>query len=448
MASGVSEVVCVAAPSPAGAIDAAQRAAPPRELSRIRGDLAARRPTGPIAVETLLAYLPPAPTNAAFEVRAASAVDPLDPTHGWVVVEAVAALGQSELPLRLTVMLSLAESMGSAPTSDLPMLQDSGPGDVRTTTRIQLAKSILDELVRRMPARTEIALVVFDRTSGRVALPPTSATERERIREVIERMKPLGSEASASALDAAYKLAGADYDPCADQRMLLLTDGRALLSPNPQKTLNTVESWGKKGLELWTVSLGLLGQTAPEVEALAVAGRGTHLYADTKSEAVEPLVAALRATGAVVREPKLEVSFGPAVTSWTPVGGAAGTGSSDTFPLPVTIEGGWREVRVYDVRLNPDVAGPLGAVTWSAGSPVPGEWTLGETVELPADALSTDSADFLKRRVFAMELAAASAQAHPEWLKLRLLGTSLQLGNGPARELLVWTDLLAKAAGP
>jgi hypothetical protein len=445
VASGVSEEVCVAAPSPAGAIEAARRAAPPRELSRIRGDLAAHRPPGLLPADALLAYLPPAATSSAFEVRAAGAVDPADPTHGWVVVEGVTSLGQSELPLRLTVLLSLSESMGSAPTADLPLRQDGGPGAVRPATRIELAKSILDELVRRMPSRTEVALVVFDRRSGRVALPPTRATERERIREVIERLQPVGSEASQSPLDAAYQLAGEDWDPCADQRMLLLTDDRAQLAPNPAKMASTVGSWAKKGLELWTVSLALLGRTAPEVEGLAEVGRGTHLYADTKSEAVEPLLAALRASGAVVREPAIEVAFGPGVTSWTRVAGAPGSGA-DTFPLPTTLEGGWREARVYEVTLDPAVSGPLATVTWAGGSPIPGEWTVGATTELPTTPLDAAAPPFLKERVFATALAATSARATPDWAKVRDWGAALALGPGPARELLVWSDLLADRA--
>jgi hypothetical protein len=443
--AGPSETVCVAAPSPAGAIEAAQRAAPPRELSQLRGVMAARQPVGALPVNALLAYLPPESTSEPFVVRSAGAVDPTDPTRGLVVVEGVTSIGASELPLELTVMLSLAESMGSAPTADFPVLQNAGPGPIRPITRIDLAKGVLDELIHRMPDRTRIAVVAFDRGSGRVVLPMTPASDRERIREVLERMKPVGAEASAAPVDAAYTLATKDNDPCVDHRMLLLTDDRAVLAANPQKAASTVESWGKKGLELWTVSLGLLGRTAPEVEALAVAGRGTHLYADTRSEAVEPLVAALRATGAVVREPAVSVAFGPGVTSWTRVGGTGpGTGAADAFTLPQTLEAAWRELRVYEVTLDPATPGPLATVTWKGGSPIPGEWTVGATSELAATPLSAESSPLLKRRAYALALAEASTAPSPDWAAVRDWGTSLSLGNGPARELLVWADLLSR----
>lgn len=441
-----AETVCVAAPSPAGAIEAARRAAPSRELSEIRGRMTARQPVGTLPVDALLSYLPPALPDEPFVVRAAGAVDPTDPGHGWVVVEAATSLGASDLPLRLTVLLSLAESMGSAPTDQFPVLQNAGPGGVRSVTRIELAKSILEALVARMPERTEIAVVAFDRSSGRVVLPWTKARDRERIREVVERVRPVGAEASASPVDAAYTVATADWDPCVDQRLLLLTDDRAKLAPNPDKATNTVASWGKKGLELWTVSLGLLGGAAPEVEAMATAGRGTHLYADTRSEAVEPLVAALRADGAVVREPVVDVAFGPGVT-WTRVASTGpGGGPTDRFGLPTTLDGAWRELRVYDVHLDPQRAGPLATVTWSGGSPVPGEWTVGDTVTVEAEPLSSASAGLLKRRVFALELARTSASPAPDWAKLRDWGVGLSLGDGPARELLVWADVLARSA--
>src|SRR5690606_26153331 len=93
---------------------------------------------------------------------------------------------------------------------------------------------------------------------------------------------------------------------------------------------------------------------------------------------------------------------------------------SDVWTLDPTLEGGWREARLYEVTLAPPPPAPEPAaeapaevpaeapaepvepvpeapwatVTWSVGSPVPGDWTRQDVVAVRPVAL-VDAEPFL-----------------------------------------------------
>lgn len=467
----ISEEICVSIPAPSGQIAAATAAEAPRDIARTRATIVQQTALRPLSDEAALDYVTPAPTNERFEVRASAARDPDDPTHGWMSVEAVAPVGKADIPLRITLLLDVSSSMESVPTRTLPPLQDVIDPQERVN-RLDLAKAVIDELVRRMPPRGEVALVAFEESRARVLLQPTSILDRDRIREAVSRANPGDASGARSPLETVYDLAGASFDPCADHRVLLITDDNAYLGGKEKKAHEMVEAWAERGLELWTLSIGLLGQDSESLDALTRAGGGVHLYADAKSEAVEPLVAALRASGAVVRDPAVKVEFGDDVVSWRRVGSSdAPSHGADTWTFGSTLEGGYRETRLYELTLKPPppppppppaaapVPGapetpppppppappppaPWASVTWSAGSPVPGDWTRGERVEVPGGSL-VDAAPSLRARIYALDVAGATRDPAADWAALDALGQELVREPGPALELHAWAHDLA-----
>jgi hypothetical protein len=303
--------------------------------------------------------------------------------------------------------------------------------------RYELASAVIGELLERLPERATVSVVVFDQEVGRVMLPPTAAAEDPgAIRMAVRRSKPgMVGDGTDSALDLAYGLAGAAFDGCADHRVLLVTDDNHRLDVDPEEVTETVRAWGERGLELWTLSLGTLGRPAPVVEALTAAGRGAVIYADTPAEAVEPLSAALRATGAVARDLRVEVDLGPGVRSAREVSGGS-------WEVPVTVDAGWRQVRLYALELDPAAAGPVASVRWSFGSPVPGEWAVERSLVVEAGPMSAAARE-LRQRVFAVAVAEALDGAR-SWRSVELAGEALVHEEGPGREWQAWARAFAR----
>jgi hypothetical protein len=438
----IDDEICVSARSSAAALEVAQQAGADEAITGFRTALVDGRPLPGLEPGALVRYVPPALTREVLEVRGGVAVDPADPQRGWVVVEAVTALGRSDVPLHLTVLVDVSGSMDSAPLSALSSLQDL---PARNVSRLALAQEVLKDLVARLPAQATVSISAFVREQAAVVLPPTPATEHDMLVRAIRRVDGEAVRSGrAPPLQLAYDLAGANLDGCADRRILIVTDDAARFELDPDEVQEQVEGWAARGVEMWTLSLGTSGVRSPSIEALVAAGQGGVVYADMRSEALEPLAAALRATGTVGRQPKVSVSFPPGV-SWRRMDGARGQGV-DSWVLPERIGAGYRRVELYEVSLpalpEGTEAGPW-SVTWSMQSPVPGEWTKGKTLTL-APAPLTQSAPLVTERVLAWTVGEALSAAQTDWTALGRWAEPLVRTDGPAREIQGWLPLLAR----
>jgi hypothetical protein len=435
----VDDGICVSARSSSAALEVAQQASGDEDVTRFRAALLQGRELPALEPGALVRYVPPALTREVFEVRGGVALDPVDPRRGWAVVEAVTALGRSDVPLQLTVLVDVSASMDSSPISALSALQDL---PARNVSRLLLAQEVLRELVVRLPARSTISLSAFVREQAAVILPPTPVTEQTTVLRALRR---IGGEATrtgrAPPLQLAYDLAGASVDGCADRRLLIVTDDAARFELDPEEVHEQVEGWAARGVEMWTLSLGTLGVQSPSIESLVAAGQGGVVYADTKSEAVEPLAAALRATGTVGRQPTVSVSFPPGV-SWRRMDGVAGQGA-DSWVLPERIGAGYRRVELYELTLPAEETPGPWSVSWSLQSPSPGEWTKEQTLTL-SPTLLTAGAPLVTERVLAWTVGQALGADQTDWTSLGRWAEPLVRSDGPAREIQGWMGLLAR----
>lgn len=435
-----SDTICVAARPVGAPVAAVAAAGADPSLAAVRRALHQGTPVPPVDPAALVRYIPPAPLrgSAKIEVRAAAAVDPSDPTRGWLAVEALTPLGKSGVPLHLTILLDTSDSMHGVPFTVVPPLLDEAPdGTYRNVPRLETARAALLELTRRLPSRADVSIVVFDQNKAETLLPrPAPATSVDDLRFALGRAsQEVARKGVRSPLEAVYTVASASYDPCADNRILLVTDDNDRMDLDRTVVTRTVKGWADRGLELWTLSVGQLGARTESVETLTAAGHGILLYADTVSEAVEPLSAALRATGTAVREPTVGISLTGATL--TPL-----TGGGATWTLPAALDAGWRRVELYQLTLDPAATGTIGAVRLTASSPAPGEWTVDTTVPVELRPLA-ESDPIVRTRVFAWQVGRAMAGA-AGWDQVRALGTLAVREDGPARELQAWAAALGR----
>ena len=455
LAETPSEEVCVVAARTASDVRVER---PPDAVRGFRNTIAEpdlKLPVPEVSLGDLLAVSqmpePPrtGPHPGGFTFEAAAMRDPRSETRAYVTVRSQGP-DKALAPLRLTFVIDTSPSMNSVFLRDLPALQDSAPdGSYRAVTRLELAKASLRSLVARLPDRAVVAVVAIDRGRSELLLPPTPIAQAARIHRAILRASPILRH-TKGALDVIEKLALEGGDPCADTRILLMTDANARISPRLDEAQKRVVRWYEEGASLWTVSLGVLVEDTSQAKALTAYGRGLHLTADTLSEAVQQLVQSLYVSGVVGRNLSLEIQPNPErVQSLRRLDRPS---PKSARGLTVAEIHAGREVRAtYELTLRPDAPpGPLASVKWGVDSAYPGEWRADDELEL-TEVPAEESAPWLRDDVVAVVMADGLAHKDTtDWEAVATLTRRLAGPVGMAREYAAWARHLAPplASGP
>jgi Ca-activated chloride channel homolog len=100
--------------------------------------------------------------------------------------------------------------------------------------KLPLLKKSVKQLVEIYRPEDQISIVLY---SGKatVALPPTSGNEKEKIYEVIDNLKSVGSTDGNAGLRLAYKVADGNYKRGGNNRVILATDGEFKISGSSLK---------------------------------------------------------------------------------------------------------------------------------------------------------------------------------------------------------------------
>lgn len=187
-------------------------------------------------------------------------------------------------------------------------------GSMAQQNRLGLVKQALGLLVNELDERDRVSIVVYG-TSARVVLPPTAATQRERLLEAIDRLSPEGSTNVEAGLSLAYDLAMKGFVPGGINRVILCSDGVANNGVTEAGALwQTVKGRASEGVTLSTVGFGLGNYNDVLMERLADQGDGQAVYVDTLDEARRVFVEQLTGTLQVVaKDVKLQLEFNPRV---------------------------------------------------------------------------------------------------------------------------------------
>lgn len=441
----VAEEICVAAERVAPAVLAVPPPSP--EVTAFRAAVSLDQAPPNVSVAALLASVPPERARSDLTVRTAAATHPSDPRRAWLAVTGAAPTGGAT-PIRLTFLIDTSESMDSVPLRLLPPLQDAHPADVYpAVSRLMLARAALHDLVDRLPDSATVSVVAFSRDRAVRLLGPTSAERATTLHEAIDRAGVTRPSGSILELTGATALQG--LDPCADNRILLVTDDNARLDLNPARVHQAVVDWRAQGVELWTLSLELLGRPAPAVARITEEGGGRHLRADSLTEATEQLAESLRAAGAVARDPTIRVTVDPErVLGWRRLDVDRELDRADDWDLPTTLDAGWRQAALYELDLAPGVTtGSVASVAWAVESPVPGEWRRGTTESVPLVPMEQAPPFLRDRAVAALIGEAMSGGTAISWPVLTATTDGWASERGAARELVAWAHLLERWRG-
>ena len=198
------------------------------------------------------------------------------------------------------------------PASNFVFLIDVS-GSMYGPTRLDLVKSSLKLLVNNLRDKDRVSIVVYAGAAGEV-LPSTSGSDRQKIREALDKLTAGGSTAGGAGIQLAYKIAEKNFIKGGNNRIILCTDGDFNVGVSSNSELEKlIESKRQTGVYLTILGYGMGNYKDSKLQTLSQKGNGNHAYIDNLQEANKVLVNEFGGTMfTVAKDVKLQVEFNPA----------------------------------------------------------------------------------------------------------------------------------------
>ncbi|TDH25622.1 DUF3520 domain-containing protein [Segetibacter sp. 3557_3] len=197
------------------------------------------------------------------------------------------------------------------PASNLTFLIDVS-GSMNDPAKLPLVKAAIKLLIDQLREQDRIAMVVYAGSAGLV-LPPTSGTNKIRIKETLDQLEAGGSTAGGAGIALAYKTAKENFIKGGNNRVILCTDGDFNVGLSSDDALvRMIEEERKSGVYLTVLGFGTGNYQDNKMQQLADKGNGNHAYIDTEEEAKKVLVKEWGGTlFTIAKDVKLQLEFNP-----------------------------------------------------------------------------------------------------------------------------------------
>ena len=188
-------------------------------------------------------------------------------------------------------------------------------GSMATNDKLFLLKAGLRELVSNMNPDDRISIVTY---SGEVkkVLESTLVKDAPTIIQAIDLLNASGSTNGGEALKMAYEEALENYDPKANNRIILGTDGDFNVGVTSTEALTEmVESYAKRGIYMTCLGFGMGNLNDAMMESISNHGNGTYHYIDSEDEMTKVFIHERERFVSVANDAKCQVTFSPDIVS-------------------------------------------------------------------------------------------------------------------------------------
>ena len=201
------------------------------------------------------------------------------------------------------------------PKANLVFLIDVS-GSMNETDKLPLLQSAFRLLVNTLGPDDTVSIVTYAGEAGTV-LEPTKASDKAKILNAIDTLKPGGSTAGAAGIAEAYRLAEQSFVKGGVNRVMLATDGDFNVGQTDDDDLKRmVEAKRESGVFLSVFGFGRGNLNDQMMQTIAQNGNGTAAYIDTLAEAEKVLVQDASSTlFPIAKDVKIQVEFNPQTVS-------------------------------------------------------------------------------------------------------------------------------------
>jgi uncharacterized protein involved in exopolysaccharide biosynthesis len=372
-----------------------------------------------------------------------NAFDYGDPAPGTGTGEPVGCrIGQCRhpvLPGRNLVRIAVrvgAAGRGSGQALRLTVLLDNSGSMEREDRRAALGEA-MRRLASLLGADDVVSVIGFARTPRLLADRMDGEAAKRKLPEIVAQTPAHGGTNLEAALDLARDVARRSFDPRAQNRIVLLTDGAANLgNADPEALARRIEALRRHGVAFDAAGFGVAGMNDAMLERLTRRGNGRYYVVDGASDAGPEFAAKLAgAFRPAAENVKVQVRFNPRrVARYRLIGFEKHRMKKEDFRNDAVdaAELAAEEcgVALYQVELRPEGAGGIGGVAVrfrdaAGGEMVERHWAIAGGQDAPAFDLAEP----------AMQLAGLAV----------LLADDLR--GGPLAPLTDWRGLAPVVAG-
>ncbi len=200
----------------------------------------------------------------------------------------------------------------SLPASNLVFLIDVS-GSMQDENKLPLVKASLKLLTDQLREKDRISIVVYAGNAGLV-LPPTSGSDKIKIKTAIDALEAGGSTAGGAGIKLAYKTAFENIMKDGNNRVILCTDGDFNVGASSDDDMvRLIEKKRNEGVFLTVLGYGTGNYQDNKMQQLADKGNGNHAYIDNINEAKKVLVNEFGGTlFTIAKDVKLQLEFNSA----------------------------------------------------------------------------------------------------------------------------------------
>jgi Ca-activated chloride channel family protein len=184
-------------------------------------------------------------------------------------------------------------------------------GSMDSPNRLPLVQKGLNLLVDQLTSRDRVAIVVYAGDAG-LWLPATPGSQKQTIKQAVNRLRASGSTNGGEGIVQAYRVAQENFVDGGVNRVILATDGDFNVGvTSPSDLVRLIEEKRRSGVYLTVLGFGMNNLKDATLEKLADKGAGHYAYIDSLDEARKVFVEDGAALVTVAKDVKVQVEFNP-----------------------------------------------------------------------------------------------------------------------------------------